>query len=238
MENIYPRIKQVSVSIDKNTVYKFDVNQSVSIRKLKKMIISAANLQKSGLRLFHNSIDYSKNDLDTLQDLFPSLNVIEFNVTTDASHEHNENEKHIKLKFGKYCPKHEFKYAYFFCYDCSSSLCSLCLQTENHTTHNYIEKYDYLQSSRNLVETIFYDLKEYSYEGKFNDAKLDEMRTNIKNKVFPSLRELIDRIEKNILELFDFYYEAESVSFKNLQKNVSELKKHCTEGLDKLKSEI
>ena len=142
----------------------------------------------------------------------------------------------IKLKFGRYCSKHNFKYPYFFCYDCKSSICSQCLQQGDHKLHNYIEKYDYLQNSRGLVEQIFQDLN--LHPGEFDDKAVFEIKNRIKTVSFPLLKDLLSQIEGKVCDTLDHFWESEQVSYSNLQQNVGLLKSHCTEGLDKLKDQI
>ena len=44
-----PKIRQTLFIVDKNRKYLFDVNQNIQIRKLKQMIIHAADLNKTGV---------------------------------------------------------------------------------------------------------------------------------------------------------------------------------------------
>jgi len=232
-----PRIRQVLFILDRNRNYKFDVNQTVTIRSLKKMIIAAANLGKTGLRIFHKGIEYTSYDENNLLDLFPDLQLVEFTISLVHLTE-EEKESHIRVRFGRYCPVHNFKYPYFFCYDCKQSICSLCVQSPDHKSHNFIEKYDYLQSSKNLVESIFWDLKDTSETSKLDPQVVEELRSRIKVKLFPVLTEMVMKIELKLLDLVEFFNENEKISNSNMQSNVILLKQHCSEGLDKLKNEI
>lgn len=233
-----PRIRQTLFMVDKNRNYKFDVNQNITIRGLKKMIINAANLGKSGLRVFHKGIEYTEYDDSSLDELFPEMQLVEFSVSIVYVEEH-EKEANIKVKLGKYCPRHDFKYPYFYCYTCKMSMCSICLAEHRH--HNFIEKYDYLQSSRNLVESIFQDLlKDFQGEKsrRLDEKSLEEMKTKIKANYSSNLMEMIAKIERRQIELLDFFFDIETQSVNNMQNNVSLLKSHCSEGLDRLKNEI
>lgn len=232
-----PRIRQVLFIVDKHRNYKFDVNQTITIKKLKKMIVAAANLGKIGLRVFHKGVEYTHRDDSTLEELFPDIQLVEFQVNVIFLSE-EEKEKSLKVKLGDYCSLHKFKYPYFYCHDCGRSICSLCLQSDVHRRHNYIEKYDYFQSSRNLVETIFYDMGDLLSGAKFDKEQLDNLKHKIKVEFFPQLMDMITKIELKLLDLLDYFFETEKVSFTNMQQNVGLLKDHCAEGLDKLKSEI
>jgi len=175
-ERDLPRIRQTLFYIDKNRKYQFDVNQTITIRSLKKMIMKASNVAKSGLKLFHKAIEYTKNDDDSIGALFPDLQLIEFRVDlVYNSDEEKESSTYTKLKFGKHCSKHPFKYPYLYCYDCELSICRLCLAGD-HEGHRFIEKYDYLQSSRNLVENIFHDLNDDQSNGLHSN--LAKIRSN------------------------------------------------------------
>lgn len=154
-----PRIRQIMFIIDKNRHYKFDVNQTITIKGCKKMIVAAANLGKSGLRVFHRGVEYTDQEESSIVELFPDLQLVEFTISIVYVSE-EDKESNIKLKLGSYCTKHNFKYPYFYCYDCGRSICSVCLQSGEHNGHNWLEKYDYLQNSRNLVESIFNDMNE------------------------------------------------------------------------------
>lgn len=235
--NDLPRIRQALFTLDKNRTYKFDVNQTITIKNLKKMIVAAANLGKSGLKIFHKGTEYTHLDDSSIDELFPDLQVVDFTIAV-VFVEEQDKEENIKLKLGKYCPLHNFKYPYFYCYECKSSICSMCLQEGLHKSHNYIEKYDYLQSSRNLVENIFYDMKDFLSGAKFDNAAIEEVRSRIKVEFFPQLADMVSKIEMKLCDLLDFFFENEKVSHHNMQQNVGLLKSHCSEGLDKLKNEI
>jgi hypothetical protein len=235
--NLQPRIRQVVFIFDKTKNYKFDVNNTVTIKGLKKMIIAAANLGKSELRVFHKGTEFTQYDDSTLDELFPELPLVELTLSIHLLSE-EERETHLKVRLGNYCLKHQFKYPYFFCYDCGKSICSLCLQSGDHKNHHYLEKYDYLQSSRNLVETIFYDMKELLSGRKLDLKEVEELRTKVTNEFFPTLHELINVIQGKMIDLINFYVDSEKTSYNNIQQNVGLLKNHCSEGLDKLKSEI
>lgn len=235
--NLQTRIRQVLFVLDKNRNYKFDVNQTVTIKGLKKMIVAAANLGKSDLRVFHRGTEFTEYEDSTLEELFPDLQLVEFTLSIQLLSE-EDRESHLKVRLGNYCLKHQFKYPYFFCYDCGKSICSLCLQSGEHKNHHYLEKYDYLQSSRNLVESIFYDMKELLSGRKMDLKDVEELREKITVEFFPNLIELLDIIQGKMTDLIDFFVESEKTSYNNIQQNVGLLKNHCAEGLDKLKSEI
>lgn len=233
-----PRIRQALFILDKNRKYKFDVNQTITIKNLKKMIIAAANLGKSGLRLFHKGVEYTDYEDSTFEQLFPELTLVEFNISIVFIAE-EDKEQNIKVKLGEYCIYHNFKYPYFYCYDCERSICSLCLNSQEHKNHNFIEKYDYLQSSRNLVEVIFNDMNKLLTGNKFNyKSDVVDLKNRIKVTLFPALVQLVTKIEMKFLDLVDNFFNLSELSLNNMKRNVVLVKDHCAEGLDKLKTEI
>ena len=94
------RIRQALIIIDKNTTYKFDLNQSITIKGLKKMIGAAANLGKNSLRLYHRGRDYTYQDDASIIDLFPDLELIDFTISM-LYDEDDETARSLKLKLGK-----------------------------------------------------------------------------------------------------------------------------------------
>ena len=68
-----PKIRQTLFIVDKNRRYLFDVNQNILIKKLKQMIIHASDLNKTGLRIFHDGVEYTDKDEKALDELFPNL---------------------------------------------------------------------------------------------------------------------------------------------------------------------
>ena len=155
-----PKIIKVCFILDKNRKYFFDIDQNISINQLKKMLISAANISNKKIKLFNKEIDYSNEDLLTLDKLFPNLNYIEFNVQILNNNNEKEEELNdlINLKLKNFCSIHEGKYPYFYCYDCKKSICSECVKINEHFGHQIKEKYDYFRKSKVLIENIFSDL--------------------------------------------------------------------------------
>ena len=232
-----PRIRQVLFHLGKNRQYLFDVNQNINIHTLKKMIKAGANLGKVNLRIFHNGIEYTDKDTSNLDELFPNLQKIEF--TVQITYDNVEDLDYlIKLKLKNYCELHNGKYPYFYCYNCQKSICSNCLKDGNHIGHVFKEKYDYLQNSRNLIEMLFYDLKDILDKAKnLNDNSINELKNKV-NVDFLKLIDMIKSIQNKMNYILDFYLQKENGNFKTMQNNIILLKNNCAEGLDKLKSDI
>ena len=232
------RIRQVLFVIDKNRNYKFDVNQTTTIKGLKRIISVAANLGKVGLKIFHKGVEYSEEEDSTLSELFPDQQLTEFTVSISKVSLYDSESK-IKLKLGDYCNHHMGKYLYFYCYDCSESICSSCVTSDMHKSHKIIEKYDYLQSSKHLVDLMFSDMTNFISGLKFDKKEdAEELKKKIRNVYFPGLHELLIGVENKMVDLIENTVETTEKSFSNLKQNITLIREHCTQGLDKLKEEI
>ena len=233
-----PKIRQTIFHFDKNRRYLFDVNQNITIHTLKKMIIAAANLGKINVKIFHEGIEYTDKDTFSLDELFPNLQVIDF--TVQISYDNIEDlDFLIKLKLKNFCNLHNGKFPYFYCFTCGKSICSLCLGEGSHNGHNIKEKYDYLQNSKNLIEMLFFDLKDILDKAKnVNENSVNELRNKVNLDFFPKLIEMVKLIQNKMINIINFYLQKEKRNFNTIQNNVVLLKNNCAEGLDKLKSEI
>ena len=233
-----PQIRQTLFIVDPTRKYLFDVNQNVTIKKLKRMIVAAADLNKVGLRIFHDGTEYTDFDDKALDQLFPDLQQVEFYI--QYSYDQVEDlEEIIDLKLLQFCNLHNGKYPYFYCFTCGKSICSDCLKTGEHNNHETKEKYDYLQESRNLVELLFRDLKDMFNNAKgVNEGSIEELKAKVSLQYFPKLVEMVKQIEQKMLNLILFFLEKEKGNFKTIENNINLLKNHCQEGLDKLKKEI
>ena len=232
-----PIIRQTLFYVDKNRKYLFDVNQNITIHTLKKMIIAAANLGKINIKIFHDGIEYTNKDTSTLDELFPNIQKVDF--TIQISYDNIEElDSLIKLKLKNYCDLHYGKFPYFYCYTCGKSICINCLNEGKHKDHDIKEKYDYLQNSKNLIEMLFYDLKNILDKAKnINENSVKELRNDV-NVKFSKLIDLIRLIENKMITIINSFLDKEKGNLKTIQNNVFLLKNHCAEGLDKLKSEI
>ena len=233
-----PKIRQVLFHIDNSKKYLFDVNQNITINTLKKMLMAAASLEKVGIRIFHNGIEYTNKTTSTLEELFPNIQLVDFNLEiTKEFPEDDEDLTKLKLKY--YCSQHDGKYANFYCYNCNKSICNLCLCCGMHMNHKVKEKYDYLQSSKTLVEIMFQGLNEIFNNAKgFNEDNINNLKNKISNELFRQLNDILKQLENQIINLIEFYFKKQQFNFKILQKNYILLKNDCVEGLDKLKEEI
>ena len=231
-----PKIIKTIFILDKNRRYSFDVNQNITIRNLKKMIDAAANLGRAHLRIYHDGTEYTSNDDDSLEFLFPTLEVIIFNLGISADTiDIYDDIISLKLSNG-YCPLHFSKYPYFYCYTCGKSICSECLFSNAHDGHDFKEKYDYLQSGKELVSQLFKDLNENikDADDKFTLALKDK----IKIQFFSKLKKMVEEIERKLVEVLDEFVKRNKKNIEIVKNNMASLRKNCGEGLDELKDKI
>ena len=231
-----PKIIKTIFILDKNRRYSFDVNQNITIRNLKKMIDAAANLGRAHLRIFHDGTEYTSNDDDSLEFLFPTLEVIIFNLGISAD-TIDIYDDIISLKLSnEYCPLHFSKYPYFYCYTCGKSICSECLFSNAHNGHDYKEKYDYLQSGQELVSQLFKDLNDNIKDA--DDKFIIALKDKIRIQFFSKLKKMVEEIEKKLVEVLDEFVKRNKKNIEIVKNNMTSLRKHCGEGLDELKDKI
>ena len=237
-----PKIIKVCFILDKNRKYYFDINQNISINQLKKMLISAANLTNQKIKLFNKEIDYTNEDLLTLDKLFPNSNYIEFFVQI-LNNNNNEKEEElndlINLKLKNFCSIHEGKYPYFYCYDCKKSICSECVKINEHFGHQIKEKYDYFRKSKVLIENIFSDLNNVLEKSKnLNKEFINDLIGKIKNNFKENLIDLVKKFENKMLSVVEAFKNKESENLEIIENNINIFKNSCCVGLDELKNNI
>jgi hypothetical protein len=230
-----PKIVKAIFIVDKDRRYSFDVNQTIKIHYLKKIIIAAANLGHN-LRLFHEGQEYTDYESETLLELFPGLDVIIFDL--ELSYENIEElDDIIKLKLtDKYCPLHFSKYPYFYCHTCKKSICSECYKSGAHKNHDVKEKYDYLQSSQNLVKNIFGNVGDMGV-GQEDEYYL-KLKEKIKFKYFDSLIKMLKEIEGNLALLVEEFVKKNKKNIEKIKKNMIQVRNYVAEGFDDLKDKI
>ena len=234
-ENL-PKIIKTIFILDKNRRYSFDVNQNITIRNLKKMIDAAANLGRAHIKLFHDGKEYTSNDEDSLEFLFPTLEIIVFDLGISAD-TIDIYDDFISLKLNKeYCPLHYSKYPYFYCYTCGKSICSECVFSNAHNGHDYKEKYDYLQSGQELVSQLFKDLNDNIKGG--DDQFTLELKDKIRIQFFSKLKKMVEEIERKLVEVLDEFVKRNKQNIEIVKNNMVSLRKNCGEGLEELKDKI
>jgi len=244
--NQFPTIIKTKFIIDKNRQYEFDVDNNISMYTLKRMITAAtdnSHLSSIEIKYKGKSLENiynkreNKDENSPLYILFNNEKYIEFTLKINYNNIEEFNDL-IKLKLKNYCNLHKGKYPYFYCFTCNKSFCSICLN-QYHQDHDVKEKYDYLQSTKSLIEQCFYDLDDILKNVReINGKKIDELRNEITLNNFPQIIEKIRKIENKLLSLITYFVEKEKLNLTTIQKNVILLKNYCAEGIEKLKSDI
>lgn len=234
-----PKIIKTKFYVDKDRNYQFDVNQNITISDIKNMLVVASKIAKIGLRIYlkENLVEYTKYKDETLEQLFPAKDEIEFVIKIDRRFKNNQD--YDQLKLGAYCEKHRHKYCFYYCFSCEESLCSLCLSNGGHNYHQLFEKFDYLKPSNEIVDIAFSDLDEIVKKvNSFNLSDVDEYRKKLQFDYFPSLIDVLKQIESKLIsqiEEFNRHFNKNIVTFKANKQNLIE---HCTDGIDELKVKL
>lgn len=239
LEEENPTIRQTIFIINSQLSYQFDVNQTIQLHQLKKMIAAAARLRKNSFSLYSDGIDYTNNDDDRLMNLFPGQQIVKFNLLKGEPEDLDQST--VKIRIDQYCPKHELKYLSYYCYTCHKSVCSLCVHDKEHQGHNFREKYDYLQNSKYLVDAAFKNDMSFNKDPKKSyqvSNDLTVLKTQLKNTMFKTLYDMLAKVEGRLEDLVDKYNSINKTSCDNLQDNTILIKKYCTKGLDELKESI
>ena len=231
-----PKIIKTIFILDKNRRYSFDVNQNITIRNLKKMIKAAASLGRAHLSIYHEGVEYTSKDEDSLEFLFPTLELIIFDLGISAESA-DDYDDIISLKLNKeYCPLHFSKYPYFYCHTCGKSICSQCVFSNAHNGHDYKEKYDYLQSSQELASQLFKDLND-NIKGA-DEKYILELKDKIKIRFFSKLKKMVEEIERKLFEVLDEFIKRNKSNIEIVKNNMVALRQNCGEGLEELKEKI
>lgn len=233
-------IKQVTFTLENSLVYSFDVKAVITFHYLKKMIASAAQLPKNTFKIINIDHDYTDMDDEILEEYFPNDQSIHFTVIIpQAQLIPQAHESLIKLHLKMNCPLHSNKYLSYYCYKCNKSICSLCVQSIEHNNHQMIEKCDYLQSSKHLIDTIFHDILSQTDISKISfSSKAECFQTTLKKVFFPSLHSLLNDIEMKYNSLVNLFIEKSQQVASIVYKNNQLIKKNCSSSLESFKEEI
>ena len=235
------KVRQIVFNFDKKSEYRYDVNQTIKILDLKRMIETALQIPRYRVKLYHNNIDYTSNDDSRIEALFPDLQLIFFNVALEPnlSNEAGQKEISIKLKLGNFCEDHPYKYPCHFCFDCNRSFCSICNRENIHSEHETIEKYDYLQDTNIIVNKIFCKVTEEIKSLKFeNEENVEKFEIYLKEELFNKLRDLINDIENKVKNILNVYLESSKNSLKQIENNLNSIKVNCSDALNSKKEEL
>lgn len=231
-------IIQVIFTFNNALTYTIDVNGSITFHDLKNMISSAAEIPKNTFKMMNQNHDYTDMNTELLQNCFPNEQNIHFQVIITQVMQ-SSNESMIKLRLAEYCFSHSNKYLLYYCYSCNKSICSVCFQSIEHNSHQIIEKSDYLQSSKHLVEAIFKDLFSQTDTSQISNISKAELLQRKLNKIdFPNLHLLLNNIEMNCDEIITSFKENSKTLISDINHHKQLIKKNCCSNLDFLKKEI
>jgi hypothetical protein len=112
--------------------------------------------------------------------------------------------------------------------------------TSNHNGHSLSEKFDYLKPSKEIVGGLFADLDDIvdKVASSNSTEDIESFKLKLKMNYFPSLIEILRKIEASINEQIDVFNKHCSASIKTVKENSVKLKEHCVEGLNELKYQL
>lgn len=243
MEEETINIRKIITTIEnEKKSYSIDVDELTTFYEFKKILSSAAHLIKNSFNVYHEGQEYT-NDYDdnSIKQLFPGLETIYLKITINKEINQYENELiSIKLNINLPCEKHKEKYKMIYCFTCNKSICRDCLTyTQEHIDHKLEEKADYLAPAQLLINNIFKNA--YIYKADIRLSKYMDcltFRSNLKDNIFNSLRQLINNLETKFNTCLEFFSSNEDLTEKNLNNNIDLLKKYCIEYFIKLKNDI
>ena len=228
-----PSIRHTIFILSETLQYVFDVNQTITIHTLKKLLASAARLRKNSPRIFSNNNEYTHlNDID-IQTLFPTQQTIIFTIHQIELPTSPSSSSVIKVKLRNYCNEHELKYLNYYCFTCNKSICSLCASTPFHRDHHLKEKYDYFQSSSYLISSAF--KQHYTLSQLFVSSY---SKYEMKRVSFQNIYDVLNGIEQKLNEVIYMYNSITKMSIDAVERNRKEIKQHCIKGLELLKEKI
>ena len=235
-----PILRKIEFILSSTLTYFFDVNQNITILSLKKIVASAARLRKYSFRIYNNNIDYTEYDNSTLLELFPDQHHIIFTIQHTEDETLLPEDTFMKLNVNLYCQHHESKYLNYYCYSCKQSVCSKCIFDNKHKGHQYMEKTDYLQSSKILVNKAFKENKIFNNNNPQTLlCKQNYLTNTLENKLlFKPIYDMIKEIEVALNDLIVYYNKVNKDSFNMFNDNVLLSKTYCVQGLDNLKQAI
>jgi hypothetical protein len=105
-----------------------------------------------------------------------------------------------------------------------------------HNGHDVKEKYDYLQSSQNLVKNIFGNVGDMGVGQE--DKYYLELKDKIKFKYFDSLIKMLKDIESKLALLIDDFVAKNKKNIDRIKKNMIQVRNNVAEGFDDLKDKI
>lgn len=237
-KNEYNRHVRSTIIEFKGEKYHYDISDLTKFSSLKKMIQASLKIRRSLIN-FYNIKDEKLEDFENVRifEMFPEEKVIYLKIKLSPS-EAILNSSRRKIYLDNYCNLHARKYLGLYCFSCKKSFCVNCLEENLHKGHNYIEKYDYLQNSKFLVDESFKKISQTIYSTEFSLEEKCEDLLNKNDKYFDSVIELFKAMKLRARTFILNYAEKSKTSYNNLKINLEIIKDTCTESLEELKERL
>jgi hypothetical protein len=222
--------------------YSIDVDETTTFHEFKKILVGAAHLLKNCFQIFHGNTDKEyTNDYDdmTIKEMFADLDPVPLRIISNNDLYEIEDELvSVCFNINVPCKNHIGKYKMLYCFTCSQSICTDCLQ-QDHKNHRIEEKADYLAPAKLLMNNIFSDSSLFMADSRLSKY-LDcvTFRSNLKTNIFDNLRKLINDLEMKFSSCLEFFSTSEEETERNTNENLELLKRYCIEFFIKLKNDI
>ena len=241
MEENEMLIIRVIFKFEDGCLYESQLDNTTTIYEVKKIISNSAHILKNSFTMQHKNQDYTNEyDVQTLQELFPNDEIIEFLIKMKQNEELNEENDFISIKSCKKepCNEHMDKFLVLYCFTCSKSICSECF-TISHNKHEVENKANYLKPAKILMEKIFANSFMFKRDPKISKYMESIMlRANIKTEIFDRLRILVNELEYKCINCLEFFSSNEYFNEKNIDSNLELLKKYCTSSFINFRNNI
>lgn len=224
------KIKISCILSDSCDEFNLEVSNKISIKTLKRRISEKLKYQKGkAFNVIYNEKDLTNFNKLKLSDIFSrnSNDISTDYFQTDSNSLDSVRLKIIprtisycpsetKLKYMLECQNHLSENAHYYCFDCQKSFCSLCI--EEHSTHDYLDKYDYSKSNEDIVDNIMKNFlfeiinHEKEQEDNLNVSKahyLSILNGNEKEECYSSLtsKDKIKELSDRMIKVYDDYIE-------------------------------
>ena len=210
--------RRVTFQILSGKEYNAEVDCTVSIKQLKKLLINLSEkVTKNCFRLFYEGSDITELEDKKLVDLVPFETQIKLSVITSSKSSKNtlkksKSKSEKKIKYMLECISHTNENAHFYCFVCKESLCTIC--SEKHKNHEIIEKYDYSRPSEEIMNKV---LDEVIKEVENLERKVETM-----NKEDDTLTDF----NENIVSIKEMYTQiVNSLNQNAREKSISKVTK-------------
>ena len=239
-ENSNSKIKLNCFLTDSFSEINFEVDRKITLGTLKKKIIEKAHLNDNKkFSIFYNDKDFTNFNKLRLLDIIDSENEDNHMSHTEPSgfgaiklkivpNDLNESMVSTDSKFKQMleCNLHPHENAHFYCLNCDISFCALCI--EKHTSHDFLDKYDFSKSKQEIAKTIIRNLfaliQEKKKKESLNIISEKVLNPNNKNNFLNSFKgnDIIENIKLIWANYENFSNEYKENIFHMIDKKVSD----------------